>query len=103
LLLGTAGYAKRGWATVSELAEFLQERHNAVVGLVERAARRGLVRKRQSARDRRFVQVRLTLRGENTLKTLAQLHLQELRPAGPALARVLRALTPAGNKKDLSL
>src|SRR5438552_7094912 len=41
LMLGVAGYTGRGWATISELAEFLQERHNAVVGLVKRAARRG--------------------------------------------------------------
>lgn len=78
LLLGIAGYTGRGWATVSELAEFLQERHNAVVGLVERAARRGLVRKEQGTRDRRFVQVSLTRRGEATIKKLAQLHLSEL-------------------------
>ena len=37
LLLGIAGYTGRGWATISELAEFLQQRQNAVVGLVERA------------------------------------------------------------------
>src|SRR5713226_4284226 len=59
LLLGVAGHTGRGWATVSELAEFLQQRHNAVVGLVERAARRRLVQKRQGARDRRFVRVLL--------------------------------------------
>jgi hypothetical protein len=37
LLLGVAGYTGRAWATITELAEFLQERHNAVVGLVQRA------------------------------------------------------------------
>src|SRR5579884_1043720 len=31
LLLGVAGFTGRGWATITELAEFLQERHNAVV------------------------------------------------------------------------
>src|SRR5271157_5915358 len=55
LLLGVAGYTGRGWATVSELAEFLQARHNAVVGLVERSAGRGLLRKEPGAGDRRFV------------------------------------------------
>ncbi|MGH9737510.1 MAG: MarR family transcriptional regulator, partial [Candidatus Acidiferrales bacterium] len=44
LMLGVAGFTGRGWANVSELAEFLQERHNAVVELVNRAARAGLVR-----------------------------------------------------------
>ncbi len=92
LLLGIAGYTDRGWATISELAEFLQERHNAVVGLVERAARRGLVRKEQSARDRRFVRVRLTRRGSTVLKELTQLHLRELQTARPTLARALNGL-----------
>jgi DNA-binding MarR family transcriptional regulator len=87
LLLGVKGFTGRGEATISELAEFLQERHNAVVGLVERAARRGLVRKDHSALDRRFVRVRLTRRGETALKTLTQLHIGEYRRT---LARLLK-------------
>src|SRR5271157_68744 len=63
LLLGVAGYTGRGWATISELAEFMQSRHNAVVGLVQRAAERGLVRKAQGEKDRRFVKVHLTRKG----------------------------------------
>ena len=78
LLLGIAGYTGRGWATVSELAEFLQQRHNAVVGLVERAAQKGLVRKEQGARDRRFVRVLLTPQGEAVLAKLTELHRDEL-------------------------
>ena len=78
LILGIAGYTGRGWATISELAEFLQERHNAVVGLVERAARRGLVSKEQSSGDRRFVRVRLTPKGEDLLGKLTDLHRDEL-------------------------
>ena len=77
LMLGIAGYTGRGWATVGELAEFLQERHNAVVGLVERAAKRGLVRKVQSATDRRFVRVHLTAGGESVLSRLSHLHESE--------------------------
>lgn len=78
LLLGIAGYTDRGWATVSELAEFLQERHNSVVGLVERAVRRGLVRKESDTRDRRVVFVSLTPRGEAILGKLSKLHKQEI-------------------------
>jgi len=89
LLLGVAGHTGRGWATVSELAEFLQQRHNAVVGLVERAMRRRLVQKRQGARDRRFVGVWLTRRGRSVLRGLAQQHLEEL---GRARSQFLKAL-----------
>jgi DNA-binding MarR family transcriptional regulator len=77
LLLGVAGYTGRGWATVSELAEFLQARHNAVVGLVERAERRGLVRKERAGHDRRFVRVYATPRGQNILYDLTRLHREE--------------------------
>ena len=78
LLLGVAGFIRNGSATISDLAEFLQERHNAVVGLVERAARRGLVRKERSNPDRRVVRVSLTRPGAKVLKKLTQLHLDEL-------------------------
>jgi DNA-binding MarR family transcriptional regulator len=74
LMLGVAGYTGREWATIGELAEFLQERHNAVVGLVERAAKRGLVSKVQSATDRRFVRVHLTPQGDAVLARLSHLH-----------------------------
>lgn len=79
LLLGVAGYTGRGWATISELAEFLQERHNAVVGLVQRAAERGLVRKLQGQRDRRFVKVHLTHRSVAILEKISRMNIAELR------------------------
>jgi DNA-binding MarR family transcriptional regulator len=79
LLLGVAGYTGRGWATISELAEFLQERHNAVVGLVQRAAERGLVRKIPGQRDRRFVKVHLTRRGVTILEKVSRVNIAELR------------------------
>jgi DNA-binding MarR family transcriptional regulator len=78
LLLGIAGYTGRGWATISELAEFLQERHNSVVELVDRAAERKLVYKEQDFDDRRFIRVRLARRGRTTLDKLASRHREEL-------------------------
>jgi DNA-binding MarR family transcriptional regulator len=79
LMLGVAGYTGRGWATISELAEFLQGRHNAVVGLVQRAVERGLVRKAQGAKDRRFVKVHLTRRGLTILEKISRENIAELR------------------------
>src|SRR5215471_14597959 len=78
LLLGVEGYTGRGWATISELAEFLQARHNAVVGLVERAERRRLVRKERAGRDHRFVRVYTTPQGQKILDELTRLHRKEL-------------------------
>jgi DNA-binding MarR family transcriptional regulator len=91
LLLGVAGYTGRGWATISELAEFLQERHNAVVGLVQRAGRKGLVHKDQRGRDRRFVRVRLTRQGSIVLNSLANLHLKEIKRIQLDLGKALKA------------
>lgn len=79
LLLGIAGYTGRNQATISELAEFLQERNHSVIGLVERAAQNGLVRRTQDSTDRRVVVVSLTRHGEQILSRLAALHREEIR------------------------
>jgi len=79
LMLGIAGFTGRGWANISELAEFLQERHNAVVELVTRASRAGLVTRQAIADDRRVVRVELTSRGRSILMRLSALHRKELR------------------------
>ncbi len=78
LMLGVAGFTGRGWATISELAEFLQARHNAVVGLVNRACRKGLVRKKPVTADMRFMRVELSPRGRSILLRLSALHQREL-------------------------
>jgi DNA-binding MarR family transcriptional regulator len=91
LLLGVKGFTGRGSATVSELAEFLQERHNAVVGLVERAARRGLVSKVSGRRDRRTVVVSATRQGETILKRLSRLHQREFEQLRRELLAAARA------------
>jgi DNA-binding MarR family transcriptional regulator len=78
LLLGVAGYTGRGWATVGELAEFLQVRHHSVVGLVDRAQTMGLVRRDSDPDDRREVRVSLTSEGMRKLRLLSTLHRHEL-------------------------
>lgn len=77
LLLGVQGYTGRGSATIRELAEFLQERHHSVVGLVERAAQNGLVVRAQDEKDRRVVNVSLTPQGRKILLKLTRMHYGE--------------------------
>jgi DNA-binding MarR family transcriptional regulator len=77
LMLGIEGYTGRESASVTELAEFLQERHHSVVGLVERAVQSGLVRRTQDAADRRVVNVTLTARGRRILLRLTRMHYEE--------------------------
>ena len=79
LMLGVAGFTGRRSATVSELAEFLQERPHSVVGLIKRAAQHGLVRRVQDKTDRRVVNVSLTASGKKILSRLTRLHEEEAR------------------------
>ena len=82
LMLGVAGFTGRGCATVSELAEFLQEKNHSVVGLVYRAVQSGLVKRKRDAADRRVVVVQLTARGERILLQLSDLHKREIQSIG---------------------
>jgi hypothetical protein len=61
------------------MTEFLQERHNVVVGLVQRACRKGLVRKDQRGRNRCVGRVRRTRQETGALRNLASLRLEELK------------------------
>ena len=78
LLLGVAGHTGRGSATISELAEFLQERHHGVGELVNRTMKRALLRKAPDANDRRVVVVSLTNKGHALLGKLSDLHKSQL-------------------------
>ena len=78
LMLGIAGYTGCGTASISELAEFLQERHNSALELIERAAQKGLVTREQDSADRRVVRVSLTGLGKETLSKLSTLHKEEM-------------------------
>lgn len=78
LMLGIAGFSQTGAATISELAEFLQEKHHSVVGLVERAEQGGLVERQQDPDDGRAVRVSLTPRGRKLLAGLTHIHKQEV-------------------------
>ncbi|MFN8627303.1 MAG: MarR family transcriptional regulator [Candidatus Binatia bacterium] len=78
LLLGVAGFTGKGWATIGQLAEFLQIRHHSVVGLVDRAEALGLVRRESNPEDLREVHILLTADGVRKLRALAELHRKEL-------------------------
>ena len=89
-LLAIQGYPGREWVTVGELAEQMQVRHHSAVGLVDRMAKLGLVRRATAADDRRRVEVTLTAKGLRTLEKLYREHREELRTTGPRLIGLLR-------------
>jgi DNA-binding MarR family transcriptional regulator len=63
--------------TIAELAGRLQVEHQSAVGLVDRSARAGLVRRRPDRVDRRRVRVLLTARGQALLARLVRVHARE--------------------------
>jgi DNA-binding MarR family transcriptional regulator len=78
--------------TINDLARHLLIKHNSAVGLVDRLAKEGLVRRASSARDRRMVELELTARGRKVLAKLAATHRRELERIGPELKRLIADL-----------
>ena len=78
LLLAVKGHAGQEAPSMGELAEALQVRAHTAVGLVDRAARRGLARRTRGERDRRRVGVTLTARGERLLTLVTEGNRAEL-------------------------
>jgi DNA-binding MarR family transcriptional regulator len=100
LMLGVAGYTGRGTASISELAEFLQERHHSVVELVERAVQNDLVRREHGMVDRRIVIVSLTPQGEEMLAKLSTLHHEEMTRVRAGFLNIPEAPKPTRTKKQ---
>ena len=78
MLLAVKGFPGRAPATVTELAERMQMRQHSMVGLIDRTAAQGLVRREPGVADRRLVFILLTAAGEELLRRLAVQHRREL-------------------------
>ena len=85
LMLAVRGQEGRDWASIGDLAESLQIRHNAAVGLVDRCVALDLVRRTISPEDRRQMRVTLMPKGEELLAKLSERHMRELRGLREAL------------------
>jgi DNA-binding MarR family transcriptional regulator len=91
-LLAVRGFAGPGRISVGELAERLQLRHHSTVGLIDRLAARGLLRRHYDRRDRRRVLLAVTPRGQVRLTRLARAHREELARLAPLLRSLLARL-----------
>lgn len=100
-LLAIKGFPERNYVSIGEIAARLHLRHHSAVGLVDRLARRKLVRRTPSVTDRRRQEVRLTAGGEHVLDRLSQAHLAELRQLSPELRRLLESIQSAPGAKQL--
>lgn len=92
VLLAIKGWPDPTPPSIKSLAEQLMIRHNSAVELTHRLEAAGLVRRIESAEDRRLMQLSLTPKGEDALAALSASHLAELRQQGPHLVEILQAL-----------
>jgi DNA-binding MarR family transcriptional regulator len=90
LMLALKGLTADLRPRVGEIAERLQIRHHSTVELVDRLARRGLIKRRRSDSDRREVFLELTPRGDKLLQEMALRHRAELRELAPDLVAALK-------------
>jgi DNA-binding MarR family transcriptional regulator len=91
-LLAIKGFPGRDRITIGELAERLQILHHSAVGLVNRLAAEGYIRRMEDRNDRRQVWLVLTKRGEIILEQLSAVHREQLQRVGPHITRLLKSL-----------
>jgi DNA-binding MarR family transcriptional regulator len=85
LLLAVRGHADPQGPTVGDVADYLVLRHHSAVGLVDRAAAAGLVKRARDRENSSAVRLRLTKKGSRTLDALSELHLTELAHLAPTM------------------
>ena len=90
LLLAVKGLPDGERPRIGDIAERLQIQHHSTVELVDRLAKRSLVRRRRSDNDRREVLLELTQKGDRLLQELALHHRSEMREMGPELVTSLK-------------
>lgn len=78
LLLMTRGHRSYPSVMVGELAEALKLQQSTVSLLVDRAVRRGLLHRVESASDRRRVEISLTAEGQRLLDEIMDANRQEM-------------------------
>jgi len=88
VLLAVKGQEDRDWASINEIGDILQLKHNAVVGLVDRCQAASLVRRESHTNDRRVVMVSLTHEGDKILEEIANNNIAEVRSLGALMAAI---------------
>lgn len=92
LLLAIKGLPHGMRPTIGVLAERMQLNHNSTVELVDRCARRGLLRRVRRDADRRQVTLEVTPRGESFMRMQASSGREQLRGIGPVLVESIQRL-----------
>jgi len=90
-LLAIKGFSSAEPLSVGELAELLLVRHHTAVELVDRMTRLRLLERIADEDDSRRILVKLTKKGEQKLRMLSTIHLQELQTASATLTKILQS------------
>lgn len=85
---------------IGDVAERLQIQHHSTVELVDRLAKRGIIRRRRSETDRREVLLELTPKGDRLIQELALHHRSEIREMGPELVTSLKKVLRDSENND---
>lgn len=88
-LLGIVGFKAKSNINLSDLAEFLQIKHQSAVGLANRLERSGLVSRQKSDSDKRQIYLSLTAKGEKILAELTDVHRDEVKVIQSELSHLL--------------
>jgi DNA-binding MarR family transcriptional regulator len=88
-LLAIKGFPGDGPPSMGDLAARLGIRHHSAVGLADRLATAGWLRRTPDADDARRVTLALTKAGEAKIADLSAAHREELRRLAPMLRQVL--------------
>ncbi len=92
LLLAIRGHPDPAGPTIGEIANYLVLRHHSAVGLIDRAASAGLVKRNPDPTNNSVVRMTLTPAGTDKLDALAETHLQELAHLAPTMRTLWQAL-----------
>ena len=95
-LLAIKGHRGREPLTIGVLAQRLAIRPHSAVGLLDRLAVKGLIRRCDGAGDRRQVLIELTSIAEALLRQLSVVHRDELKRLAPLLRGLLSAFDNGG-------
>jgi DNA-binding MarR family transcriptional regulator len=95
LLLAVRGHPNPSGPTVGEIADYLVLRHHSAVGLIDRAAADGLVRRNADPRSKSVVRITLTSAGIDKLDRLSEAHLEELAHLAPTMRALWGAIEQA--------
>lgn len=90
LLLAVAGAPPEASPSIAYAAEVLGLKHNSAVELVDRCEQQGLLHRSADPNDRRRARLEVTMRGQEVLDQLSQVHLRELFSLGPRLIQSLQ-------------